>query len=201
MKLIKFFVVMFSVLFGASCLAADPVPLAILKNISSQMLHELDRHIGDLKHNDKLVYDVVNRVLVPHFDLDSMSGAVVGPDWRNASSSTKEQFKKEFTRYVIRTYSSALQSYSGETIKFYPIRGEVGDQVQVNSDLLLKSGPPIQIQYRLKQKGGQWLIYDFSVNGVSIIKNYSSQFASTLRQGGLSMLVKKLHENNARNMS
>jgi len=128
-----------------------------------------------------------------------MSRAVVGRDyWQKATSSTQEQFVKEFTRYVIRTYSSALQSYDGEKIKFYPIRGGISDRVQIDSDLLLKSGPPIQMQYRLIQQGGQWLIYDFSVDGVSIIKNYNSQFAGTLRQGGLEVLVQKLHANNAR---
>jgi len=199
MKLIKILVVAFGILFCASSFAADPAPLAMLKSTSSQMLHELDRHIGNLKHNDKLVYDLVNRVLVPHFELVSMSRAVVGRDyWQKATSSTQEQFIKEFTSYVIRTYSSALQSYDGETIKFYPIRGGISDRVQIDSDLLLKNGPPIQMQYRLIQQGGRWLIYDFSVDGVSIIKNYNSQFAGTLRQGGLEVLVQKLHANNAR---
>ena len=85
---------------------------------------------------------------------------------------------------MIRTYSSALQAYDGETIKFLPIRGSIGSRVQINSELLLKSGPSVHIQYRLLQKNGKWLIYDFSVDGISIVKNYNSQFASTLRQGG-----------------
>ncbi|CAL7960375.1 phospholipid transport system substrate-binding protein [Gammaproteobacteria bacterium] len=199
MKLIKILVAAFGILFCASSFAVDPAPLAMLKSTSGQMLHELDKHIGNLKHNDKLVYDLVNRVLVPHFDLLSMSRAVVGRDyWQKATSSTQGQFIKEFTRYVISTYSSALQSYDGETIKFYPIRGGISDRVQIDSDLLLKNGPPIQMQYRLTQQGERWLIYDFSVDGVSIIKNYNSQFASTLRQGGLEVLVQKLHANNAR---
>jgi phospholipid transport system substrate-binding protein len=128
-----------------------------------------------------------------------MSQAVVGRNyWQQASSSTQQQFVKEFTRYIIRTYASAMQSYDGETVKFYPIRGAVGSRVQIDSDLLLKSGPPIQMQYRLSVQSGRWIIYDFSVDGVSIIKNYNSQFASTLRQSGLSGLVAKLHDNNSR---
>lgn len=199
MKLIKVLVAALGILFCASSFAADPAPLAMLKSTSSQMLHELDKHLGNLKHNDKLVYNLVNRVLVPHFDLVSMSRAVVGRDcWQKASSATQQQFIAEFTRYVIRTYSSALQSYDGEKIRFYPIRGGITDKVQIDSDLVLKNGPPIQMQYRMIQQRGQWLIYDFSVDGVSIIKNYNSQFAGTLRQGGLDKLVQKLHENNNR---
>ena len=99
---------------------------------------------------------------------------------------------------MIRTYSSALQAYDGETIKFLPIRGSIGSRVQINSELLLKSGPSVHIQYRLLQKNGKWLIYDFSVDGISIVKNYNSQFASTLRQGGVVTLVQQLQKNNVK---
>ena len=176
---------------------ADPEPMVVVKNLTNQMLRELDKSIGHLKNNDKLVNALVNRIIVPHFDLVIMSRAVIGRDhWQQASSDTKQQFIKEFTHYVIRTYSSALESYDGEKMKFYPIRGEIGDKVRISSDLLLKNGPAIQLQYGLIKEGGQWLIYDFSVDGVSIIKNYNSQFAGILRQKGLSGLTEQLKKNN-----
>jgi phospholipid transport system substrate-binding protein len=109
---------------GNIAMAADPAPLAMLKSLSAQMTSELDRNIGNLKGNDRLVDGLVRRILLPHFDLTTMSRAVIGRDyWNNASSATQQQFIKEFTRYVIKTYSSALQSYEGEVIKFYPMRG------------------------------------------------------------------------------
>jgi phospholipid transport system substrate-binding protein len=198
-KKVKVAIFVFIMLLGVSAFAGDPAPLAMLKNVSNQMLTELDKHSGALKKNDKFVNSLVNRVLVPHFDLMGMCRSVIGREyWEKASSDTQQQFVKEFTYYVIRTYSSALQSYDGEKIEFFPIRGSIGDRVQINSNLLLKNGPPIQLQYRLVQKSGNWLIYDFSVDGVSIVKNYNSQFAGTLRQSGLAVLVKKLHDNNMR---
>lgn len=176
--------------------AADPAPVVMLKNTTNKMLAALDKHIGQLKGNSKLVDSLVNKILVPHFDLTSMSQAVVGQYWNKASSATQEQFKKEFTHYVARTYSSAIQSYDGETMKFYPIRGAVGDKVQISSELLLKNGPSIQLKYSVEKKGNEWLIYDFSVAGISIVKNYNSQFTGTLRQKGLDGLVSELKKNN-----
>ena len=106
------------------------------------------------------------------------------------------EFEKEFTRYVTRTYSAAMQSYDGETMRFDPIRGNIGNKVRVSSDLILKNGPPIQLQYSVEKHGNNWLIYDFSVDGVSIVKNYRTQFAGTLRQKGLDGLVKELQKRN-----
>lgn len=198
MRLIKTLVIAFSMLIGVSIFAADPAPLVMVKSTTGEMLGELDKHLGRLKNNNQLIYSLVDRILVPHFDLVGMCRAVVGRYyWQQASNDTQQKFIKEFTRYVVRTYSASLQSYDGETIKFYPIRGSIGDQVQIDSDLLLKNGPAVQIQYRLLQQGGQWLVYDFSVDGVSIIKNYNSQFANTLRQGGLTELVQKISKSNA----
>ncbi|EKD46033.1 MAG: Toluene tolerance protein Ttg2D [uncultured bacterium] len=198
-SLIVFLCLMISTSSFAASVTADPAPLVMLKNMTSQMLGSLNKYIGRLKNNDKLVDSLVNQIIVPHFDLNNMARAVVGRDpWQQASSSTQQQFIKEFTRYVTRTYSSALQSYDGEKMKFYPIRGNIGDKVRVSSDLLLKNGPPIQIQYSLLQQGGQWLIYDFSVDGVSIVKNYNSQFAGILRQSGLVGLVGQLQKRNVK---
>lgn len=198
-KIIKIGMVLLGFTVLAPSFAADPAPLALLKDVSGRMLVELNKNINTIKRNDKLVYNLVDRIIVPHFDLPNMTRAVVGRDyWQQASSSTQQQFIKEFTCYVIRTYASAMQSYDGEIVKFYPIRGAVGDRAQINSDLLLKSGPPIQMQYRMSLQSGKWVIYDFSVDGVSIIKNYNSQFAGDLRKSGLSGLVNKLRANNSR---
>ncbi|MDR1057008.1 MAG: ABC transporter substrate-binding protein [Coxiellaceae bacterium] len=183
----------------AVVVSVDPEPLAMLKNISKQMLAELDKYRkrGNLKNNPKLVNSLVKRIIVPHFNLVRMSQAVVGGNyWRPASSTTQQRFVNEFTQYVIRTYSSAMQSYDGETVKFYPIRGRVEGSIRISSDLLLKSSPPIQLQYGLSWQDSGWLIYDFSVDGVSIVKNYNSQFAGILRQKGLDGLVQELHKCN-----
>lgn len=195
-KIILFFAILF---IGVTSFAADSAPLAMLKSISAQMTRELDKNIGNLKGNYRLVDGLVRRIVLPHFDLVTMSRAVVGREyWQKASSETQQQFIKEFTRYVIKTYSGALQSYDGEVIKFYPMRGSMQSRVQVDSSILRKDGPAISVQYRLLNAGSQWLIYDFSVDGVSIVQNYHSQFAGILRQGGLEKVVSELHSRNVR---
>lgn len=176
--------------------AADSAPMVLLKDISNRMIQELDKNIGHLSYN--YVYGLANKIVVPHFDTYNMSRAVVGREyWAKAKPETQQAFVKEFTRYVIGTYASTIQSYDGERLKFYPMRGEAADQrVQINSDLLHKDGPPIQIQYRLVNTGKCWLIYDYSIDGVSVVQNYRSQFSEVLRQGGLEKLLQQLRKHN-----
>jgi phospholipid transport system substrate-binding protein len=164
----------------------------MMKNISNEMLKELDK-IGKQRNKDQLIESLVDRILVPNFDLVAMSRAVVGGEpWRNATPEVQQQFIKEFTRFVTSTYSSALKAYDGEKMRFHPIRGKFTDKVRISSDLVMKNGSRVRLQYSLEKQASRWLIYDFSVDGVSIVNNYRSQFAGSLRQNGLTGLVKEL---------
>lgn len=179
--------------------ADDPAPLVVMKNASNQIVAELNKHLGKLENNKPLIDGIVRNLLVPHVDVDGMSKNVVGRlYWDAASADLQKQFVTQFTNYVIRTYSTALSSYEGEIITFYPIRGYTKDQtrVQIESAINHKDKPANHVQYRLVANNNTWLVYDFSVDGVSFIQNYRSQFSDTLQQGGLSLLVQKLVEQN-----
>ena len=68
----------------------------------------------------------------------------------------------------------------------------------LNSDIIKKNGPPIQVYYRLiKNINGKWYIYDFGVDGISITHNYHAQFINIIEHDGLAVLIKQLHEKNA----
>jgi phospholipid transport system substrate-binding protein len=194
-QFVKSLIISFSLLFAGMVFAEDPAPTQMLKNTSTQMTKELDQHLGNLKNNTPLVEGIVRRILLPHFDLNTMSKLIVGRNyWDQGGNSAQSAFVDAFTRYVIRTYSVAISSYEGETIKFYPLREDIAvkDRVQINSTIFRKSGPDIQVQYRLLNASGNWRIYDFSVGGVSIVQNYRSQFAEPLQQGGLAHLVNQI---------
>lgn len=178
---------------------AEPQPMVIMKQVAAEMTGELNKNLSQLKTNDTIVYKIVDKTLLPHFDLNGMARSVVGRDaWQQATEAQHQQFIKEFTHYVVKTYAAALSSYDGEVIKFYPLREDVGakTRVQIDSDLIHKSGPPIQMQYRLIKTGNTWLIYDFSIDGVSLARNHQEQFAPTIRQGGLAKLIEQLKQNN-----
>lgn len=174
--------------------AASPVDM--LKTTTDQML-------GALKHtqnrNSQALYSLVQRILLPHIDLDIMSEQVVGGAWAKATPAQRAEFKQQFTLFVTRTYSTALASYSNEKVRFFPIRGGMnGNKVQVNSSVDQANGQSLAVSYRLLLEQGQWKVYDFSVEGVSLVQNYRSQFAETLRTQGMAGLVNQLKSHNAK---
>lgn len=174
-------------------------PVDILQNTSNQLISALQRNQATLKTKPQVVYGIVNQILLPHVDVMSMSSKALGREaWLRAAPMQKQAFAQQFVTLLIRTYSSALAQYTNERVNFLPLRGDYNNQprVQVNSVIVRESGPSINLSYRMMREGGQWMLYDFSVDGVSIIESFRSQFVAELQHSGIDGLISKLAQHN-----
>lgn len=174
-------------------------PVDLLQNTSNQLISALQRNQATLRTKPQVVYGIVNQILLPHVDVMSMSSKALGRDaWLRATPMQRHAFAQQFVTLLIRTYSSALAQYTNERVNFLPIRGDYNNQshVQVNSIIVRESGPSINLNYRMTRVGGQWMLYDFSVDGVSIIESFRSQFVEELQHNGIDGLINKLAQHN-----
>lgn len=180
----------------AAAYASQSDPVGLLKYIADNMIRELRENKATLKTKPGIVYQLAYRYVVPYADVAEMSKRVLPPKvWNSATPAQRAQFQKEFTRLVIRTYASALTSYKDQEVHFFPVRGG-GGSVQVNSEITSSSSPAIRVSYRLLNKGGQWKLYDMSVEGVSLISSFRSQFADILANGNMDTLLSRLSKHN-----
>jgi phospholipid transport system substrate-binding protein len=68
-----------------------------------------------------------------------------------------------------------------------------GDTVEVQSNVITKTAET-PINYRLILKGGEWKVYDVVIEGVSLIKNYRTQFREILANKSPEELLKVLRK-------
>lgn len=179
--------------------AVQSDPVALLQYIANNMINSLKANQATLKTKPGIVYSLADKYVVPYADLPAMSQRVLPPStWNNASAAQRSQFQREFTRLLIRTYASALSSYQDQTVQFYPVRGgtEGVNTVEVSSEILSSSHDPIHVTYRLLHVGGVWRLYDMSVEGVSLIESFRSQFADILSSGSMDQLLNRLSQHN-----
>ncbi|EKD77932.1 MAG: Toluene tolerance protein Ttg2D [uncultured bacterium] len=127
-----------------------------------------------------------------------MSAAVVGEPWRSATAAQRAQFKQEFSYLVTTTYAAALSSYDNDKVFFQPLRENFAGRqtVQVNSVIVRKNGQRIAVNYNVVRAGDKWRVYDFSIENVSMVQSYRSQFASVLAQGGMPALLTRIQNHN-----
>ncbi|WP_371923171.1 MULTISPECIES: MlaC/ttg2D family ABC transporter substrate-binding protein [Legionella] len=179
--------------------AAQSSPIPMLENAATQIIATLQQNKSNLKNNHQIIYQAVERHLLPIVDVRGMARSVLGRQaWNKATPAEKKQFAKEFTQLVIRTYASPLAEYSDEHVKFLPIRGSLdGRFVRVNSVIIRSSGQNIPLSYSLISKNGQWKIYDLSVEGVSLLQSFRSQFGQVLQNSNMKDLIAQMRQQKA----
>ena len=61
----------------------------------------------------------------------------------------------------------------------------------VKTQIVRKDGV-VDVDYKMLKDGDQWLVYDFVIEGVSLIRNYKSQFSKIISTESYAALVSKL---------
>ena len=143
-----------------------------------------------LKRDPQYVFRLVDEQFLPHVDFDRAASLVLGKHWRTATPEQRRAFQDEFKRLLIRSYSFALDELSEWEIRYEPLQLDAGQTEAVVRTVVLRSdGAPISADYGMHLRDGHWLVYDVKIEGVSLISNYRSGFAQTIRAKGIDGLI------------
>lgn len=183
-------------LFFAHTLWAQSSPVPMLEQTTNQIITTLQKNQSSLKTNHRIIYGAIEQHLLPHVDLTGMARSVLGRQaWMKATVAERQAFTKEFTALVIRTYANPLAEYAGETVQFSSLRNPPHDRfVRVNSVIIRKNGQRIPLSYSLVLKNGEWKIYDFNVEGISLLQSFRTQFAQVLQGSDMNTLLAQMRE-------
>lgn len=150
-----------------------------------------------IKTNQEHLYDLVNEIVLPHFDFEKMSSWVLGKNWRDANKEQKKRFTEEFSRLLVRTYSRAIYDNIDQTINFLPIRGTpADDKVTIRTEVPQEAGFPIPIDYKMYKKDAGWKVYDVVIDAISLVSNYRTSFNQEIKKSGIDSLIASLADRN-----
>ena len=195
MKLFKSFILSFFILISFTTMAADG-PLELVHKTADDVLTVL-KSDDSIQQDKKKIYQLAEEKILPNFDLDRISMLVLGKAWRKINEDQQQQFKSEFKTMLLRTYAVALGKYKDQQIDFKPMRMEPTDkQATVKTQIIQDGAQPISVDYTLAKKDDQWKVFDIVIEGVSLVTNYRSQFASEIKNNGIDSLISKLAEKN-----
>jgi len=134
---------------------------------------------------------LIRKAADERFDWEEMARRSLGRYWAQRTAEEEKEFVSLFSELVERTYMSQVENYSGESVQ-YGKETIDGDYAVVTVDILTQKNKDISVDYRLQKEGNEWLIYDVSIEGVSLVNNYRTQFNSIIQQSSYENLVKKM---------
>ena len=183
--------------FNVAANTASP-PETLVRDTTDKVLEVLKKEREIISADPARIYGIVDEYIIPHFDFVLMSQRVLGKFWHRASEDQQKKFVGEFQTLLVHTYAAALREYSDQKVEFLASRAGDGGQVTVRTQIVQSGGPPIPIHYEMHKPNGGWKVFDITIDGVSLVINYRSTFASEIRSNGLDALINRLVEHNQR---
>jgi phospholipid transport system substrate-binding protein len=135
----------------------------------------------------------VSQAIGERFDWEELARRSLAQHWAQRTPDEKKEFIQLYRELLERTYLNKVQDYSGETVRYEGENIE-SDYATVKVRILTAKNTEISVDYRVMKKENHWLVYDISIEGVSLVNNYRSQFNSILQKSTYEELVKKLKE-------
>lgn len=172
-------------------------PQVAIENASTTLQHKLQDK--SFTKDFAKITEFVNETIYPHTDFDLISSLVLGKLWKSATSDEQTRFKHEFQTLLVRTYSRAFVEFKDWTVRFLPLELEAGaTKTIVKTEVIQPGIQPIGVNYRMVLSNGVWKAYDIMIEGVSLVTNYRTTFASEVQsKGSLNAVIEGLVKRNS----
>lgn len=184
-------------LFALNLQAQELGPEELVRKVTAEVL-EAVKSDKQLLADRKRALALAEQKVLPHVDFREAAQLAVGKAWWSATPAQRDRIATEFRGLLIRIYSNALDTYRGQTIQVMPVRMAAGaTETTVRNRYLKPGAPPVPVEYAMKKTPEGWKIYDITVEGVSLVLTYRSEFEQITRVSGIDGLIKRLAEKNA----
>jgi len=171
--------------------ATAGVPTDQLRGAVERVLKTLDDPTlkGEARHSDRRA--AIRKIANEIFDFSEIAKRSMARHWQPLSEAQRNEFVALFADLLERSYISKIETYGGEKIQYTAERAD-GDFATVSTKIITKNGTEVPVDYRMVKRTDRWLVYDVSIEGVSLVSNYRTQFNKIIQTTSYTELVSKL---------
>ena len=175
-------------LLGPAQLSAESQITADLRGTIDQVMKIVSDK--NLQKDPALRRKKLRQVIALRFNYKQMVMRSLAKNYNERSDEEREEFTGLFKKLLENSYASKIENYQNETINYVDEKIK-GNYAMVRTQIVRKDGV-IDVDYKMLKNNGQWLVYDFVIEGVSLIRNYRSQFSKIISTESYGALVSKL---------
>jgi phospholipid transport system substrate-binding protein len=177
---------------------AGPPPQQLIETTARRLLEALDQDRDAARKNGKRVQQLVDQILLPHFDTDYSARLVLGRHWRSASAEQRRRFVDAFYQSLLRNYGSALAEFTADRLSVLPFRGDLASgQATVRTEVKRRDGTRVPVNYSMRATADGWKAWDVTIEGISYVRNFRNDVGAEVDQRGLDAVIQRLERENA----
>jgi phospholipid transport system substrate-binding protein len=175
-----------------------PGPQQLIEQVSRDLLHEIDANRAALAKDPAKLRALVDRVLLPDFDAEYSAQLVLGKYWRTATEQQRHRFVDAFIQSMMRKYGNALLDFTADRLLILPFKGDpTADRATVRTEVKRDNGTPVPVNYSLRATPKGWKAWDVTIEGISYVKNFKTDFGAEIEAKGLDAVIQRLESEGA----
>ena len=177
----------------SSAATATIAPDKLIESVAHQVLVDLDKNREAYRKDSAQLRHMVDKYMLVNFDTEYAAQLVLAKNWRTASVEQRRQFIEVFYQSLLQNYGSTLLDFTADRLKIFPYQGKSTDTVAtVRSEIRRDNGDKVSVSYTLRMTEAGWKAYDVTIEGVSYVKSFRTDFGTEIEQKGLDAVIKRL---------
>ncbi|MBK6578836.1 MAG: ABC transporter substrate-binding protein [Sandaracinaceae bacterium] len=129
-------------------------------------------------------------------DLEELSRQALRDHWDTRTPAQREEFVSLLRQLVQEQYERNLERTMNYTVTYdgADVRGQVVTVRTLASSASNRRAPAVSIDYQMVKVGNTWRVFDISTDGVSLVRNYRTQFNRIIEREGWDALIARMRE-------
>lgn len=171
-------------------------PQELIQKVSQDLLRDLDVNRAAYKKEPQKLRALVDKHLLPNFDVDHAARLVLGKHWRTATEDQRKRFVDAFYQSLMRNYGDAIVEFQANQLKILPFRGDLASGSATVRTEITHEGTPVPVNYSLRATPKGWKAWDVTIEGISYVRNFRNDVGTEVDQTGLDAVIARLEKSN-----
>jgi phospholipid transport system substrate-binding protein len=174
---------------------AQPGPSELVESAAQSMLEGLDADRAGYRKDPSKVGGLVEKYLLPHFDIQYSARLVLGMHWRDATPEQRQRFIDAFYHTLVDNYGSALVDFTSDRLRVFPTKVEAEtDRATVRTEVTRNNGDKVAVNYSLRKTDAGWKAWDIVIEGISYVRSFREDYGAAIDQQGLDAVIERLEK-------
>lgn len=170
-------------------------PFEVVQSSAQSMLKELDANRETYRKDPAKVGQLVDKYLLPHFDVEFSARLVLGKYGRTATPEQRKRFIDAFYHSLLTNYGSALSDFTADKLKIFPTNVDTdSDRATVRTEVKRSSGDRISVNYYMRKTPAGWKAWDIVIDGISYVNSYREDFGAQIDKQGIDAVINRLEK-------
>jgi phospholipid transport system substrate-binding protein len=191
-------IVSFALLFGTLAVAQAGAPMEQMRQTLDALVAIFEDPALSSPDRAKERREKIQQVLSPRFAYKAMAQRSLGRHWNELTPAQQQQFVPLFSSLLEQMHTQRIVKYGGKK-KSVVLKDETlhaDGTASVTIEIVDPRDPTINenVEYRLQNHQGTWLVHDLLIDDGSMVTNFRTQFDRVIRQESYDELVRRLEQ-------